>query len=175
VARSTWLVSQGLLQELFAIPSAESTRDGGQLTEAELLGRPDAAAVLSKPHNRMKMVELLDVLDAFVVPAFSGLKQSSLKVFRGVDLEQCRAPSPSSGRRVIDLVYVHRVLQDMRARAPRGQFGGPDDSAAAEAEEMRLIMTSALHQNQHEEAIQAKMHVRAFIFSPFFFFLFLLK
>jgi hypothetical protein len=34
---------------------------------------------MPKPHNRMKMVELLDVLDAFVVPSFASIKQANLK------------------------------------------------------------------------------------------------
>lgn len=126
------------------------------------------------------MVELLDVLDAFVVPPPPDLKPSSLKFFRGVDWEVCRGPAPSAvgGRRPIDLVALHRLLLDSRARAaPRLAHFESDSSSAAEADEvrrmvaqklifsskllfkLRLVLTSALHQNQHEEAQAARLHL----------------
>ena len=194
-------LAQGLLQELFSIPSAESTRGVPQseegmlyLTESELLDprasfhRPNQShsihqqqqqqqqknvmSSLNKPHNRMKMVELLDVLDAFVVPSYTPLRASELKMFRGVDVEACRAPN-AEGRKAIDLVYLHRVLQDYLAKAHDNlqasgrsfvRFDAPSQTAASgeansEMDELRAIMTDAMHQNQYEEGLLARVHL----------------
>ncbi len=183
-------LAQGLLQELFTIPSAESTRGApgddstSQMTESELLltdprsqashskqrGGPGGfngnSSAVTKPHNRMKMVELLDVLDAFAVPPYVPMRQTELKVFRGVDVEACRVAN-ANGRRVIDLVYLHRVLQDFLAKmhdqGPRSfiryDAGVVDESVSTEADELKALMTDALHRNQFEEALLAKVHL----------------
>lgn len=155
-------LSQGLLHELFTIPSAEATKDDSlMITESDLLNRSRAAMDASrKPHNRMKMVELLDVLDAFLLPGYTPLKPADLRVFRGIDIDACRSVN-AKGRKVIDLRFLHRVLLDFQTKlheeGPR--FVANAETTAAEAEELRVIMTDALKQNQFTEALLAKLHL----------------
>ena len=178
-------LAQGLLQELFSIPSAESINNnpdtsGGWsavgesslmlVTEADLLDsssrhyqeqqnlQQKMANLVNKPHNRMKMVELLDALDAFEVPQYTPLRDSDIKVFRGLDLDSCRVMN-AKGRKVIDLVYLHRVLQDFQVKLHdegSSLVRNTADHSTQEIEEQRLILTDALKQNQYAEALMAK-------------------
>ncbi len=99
----------------------------------------------------MKMVELLDVVDAFQLPPYTPLRASDLKHYRGVDVDSCRVLN-ARGRRAIDLPYLLRVLVDhqikMREEGPVFRGGTDEAMLASEAAEVRLIMADALRRNQ---------------------------
>ena len=72
-----------------------------------------------------------------------------LQVFQGVDVGACKVTS-GRGRKTIDVVHLHRMLLDFQAkrRDEAPVLIRAEDGTDVEADEIRLIMTDALRQNQ---------------------------